>query len=155
MHPTDAAVASLNWPSKHDAKFEHFAKCLKANSHTASSLVYPINLPTRLPEDPKELIAKAIQGIAHPTGKEPVLSAYTVSKLADRILIDLKVEWKGGIVGNSYVTSVAWEIGEKGHIGAKVTIDSAMTAVDPKNKEMLDDYFRTKVYPTFFADMGS
>ncbi len=83
-----------------------------------------------------------------------MLSDYTVSKLADRILINLKVDWKGGIVGNPYITSVAWEIGEKGHIGAKVTIDNAMTAIDPKNKEMLDDYFRTKVYPAFFSDMG-
>ena len=108
----------------------------------------------KLIERNKESIANAIQGIAHPTGKEAVLSTYTVSKLADRVLIDLKVEWKGGIVGNSYTTSVAWEIGEKGHIEAKVTIDSAMIAIDPKNKEMLDDYFRTKVYPAFFADIG-
>ena len=102
----------------------------------------------------KEQIASAIQGITHPTGKEPALSEYTVSKLADRILVNLKVDWKGGIVGTSYVTSVAWEIGEMGHIEAKVTLDSALTAIDPKNKEMLNDYFRTKVYPTFFSDMG-
>jgi hypothetical protein len=52
MRPTAAAVASLNWPFKHDASFECLTKCLKANIHAAFSHVYPVNLPTRVPEDP-------------------------------------------------------------------------------------------------------
>jgi cytochrome c553/cytochrome c5 len=42
----------LSWPSKHDAKSETLPKCLKANSHAASGHVYPLNLPTRIREDP-------------------------------------------------------------------------------------------------------
>ena len=49
MHPTDAAVASLNWPSKHDAKFEHSAKYLKANNHAFPAMsnpsIYPHDFP--------------------------------------------------------------------------------------------------------------
>jgi hypothetical protein len=50
--PTVAAVASLNWPYRYDAKFERLAKSLNANIHAASSYVYTLNSPTRLPEDP-------------------------------------------------------------------------------------------------------
>jgi hypothetical protein len=53
MCPTAAAVASLNLPSTPDAKFQHPAKCLKANIHRAFCHVHPIKSPTRLPEDPE------------------------------------------------------------------------------------------------------
>jgi len=52
-HPKVAAVASQNWPFRHDAKCEPLLKFLKANIHEASSHAYPLNLPTRVREDPK------------------------------------------------------------------------------------------------------
>jgi hypothetical protein len=65
--PTAAAFASLNWPFKHDAKFERLAKYRKANIHAAFSHVHPINLPTRFREDPKlithALLAGKFQGV--------------------------------------------------------------------------------------------
>jgi len=51
-HPKVAAVASQNWPFRHDAKCEPLLKFLKANIHEASSDAYPLNLPTRVREDP-------------------------------------------------------------------------------------------------------
>jgi len=51
MPPIAAAISSLNWPYKHDARFKHPAKCLNANIHAASSHVYTLDLPTQLPED--------------------------------------------------------------------------------------------------------
>ena len=51
-HPKVAAVASQNWPFRHDAKCEPLLKFLKANIHEASSHAYPLNLPTRVREDP-------------------------------------------------------------------------------------------------------
>lgn len=50
--PIDAAVASLSLLPRLDVKFKHLAQCLKTNIHPASSHVYPLKLPTRLPEDP-------------------------------------------------------------------------------------------------------
>jgi hypothetical protein len=58
MHPTVAAVGSLTWPSKHDAKSEPLMKCRGANIHAASSHVYPFNLPTRFREDRKKKAAR-------------------------------------------------------------------------------------------------
>ena len=55
-HPKVAAVASQNWPFRHDAKCEPLLKFLKANIHEASSDAYPLNLPTRVREDPKNLV---------------------------------------------------------------------------------------------------
>ena len=53
-HPKVAAVASQNWPFRHDAKCEPLLKFLKANIHEASSHAYPLNLPTRVREDPEK-----------------------------------------------------------------------------------------------------
>ena len=50
-HPKVAAVASQNWPFRHDAKCEPLLKFLKANIHEASSHAYPLNLPTQVRED--------------------------------------------------------------------------------------------------------
>lgn len=52
MHPTAAAFVSMNWPFEHDASSEPPATCPNANIHAASSPIYPVNSPTRLPEDP-------------------------------------------------------------------------------------------------------
>ena len=49
MHPTAAAVASLNWPSGNHLNFEHPRK---QQSPLGESSIYPLNLPTRFPEDP-------------------------------------------------------------------------------------------------------
>jgi hypothetical protein len=54
-HPKVAAVASQNWPFRHDAKCEPLLKFLKANIHEASSHAYPLNLPTRVREDPLKI----------------------------------------------------------------------------------------------------
>ena len=60
-HPKVAAVASQNWPFRHDAKCEPLLKFLKANIHEASSDAYPLNLPTRVREDPIfETLAKLV-----------------------------------------------------------------------------------------------
>lgn len=107
-----------------------------------------------LVEANKQSLADAIQGIAHPTGKSPVLGGVKVDKFADHILVSLVVDWTGGLLGGSYRTVVTWDIGERDHREAKVTSDNAMYAVEKKNAEVLNDYFRTKVYPAFYSDMG-
>jgi hypothetical protein len=53
VHPTTAAFASLTWPSKHDAKSEHYAERRKPSIPGAFSLVDPLQSPTRIREDPK------------------------------------------------------------------------------------------------------
>ena len=107
-----------------------------------------------LVEANKQSLADAIQGIAHPTGENPVLGDVKVNKFAGHILVNIAVDWKGGLLGGSYRTVVTWDIGEKDHREAKVTSDNAMYAVEKKNAEVLNDYFRTKVYPAFYSDVG-
>jgi hypothetical protein len=102
----------------------------------------------------KEKLATAIQVTTHPTGSSPSMANYTVSKLPDRILVEMTVAWKGGFTHDNYSTTVAWEIAEKDQVRARVTFDSALARVLPKNADELNEYFRTKVYPTFVSDMG-
>ena len=73
-HPKVAAVASQNWPFRHDAKCEPLLKFLKANIHEASSHAYPLNLPTRVREDPKK--------------KTPRLSGESVLRIAFDDLVE-------------------------------------------------------------------
>ena len=61
-HPKVAAVASQNWPFRHDAKCEPLLKFLKANIHEASSDAYPLNLPTESVKTPLWYLAKASIG---------------------------------------------------------------------------------------------
>lgn len=110
-------------------------------------------LRTLIPQNQK-LLAEAIQGITHPTGTAPQFDNFTVSKLDGRVQVEISVTWKGGFVGNRYKTAVLWEISESNHVSAKVTSDSAMTEINPKNKEALDDFFRAKVYPAFYRSIS-
>ena len=100
-------------------------------------------------------IANSIQNITHPTGKNPALASHTISKLNNSIIVEFRVNWEGGLTENNYTTVVDWEINENNHVVAKVTQDSALVDVESKNAELLDNYFLTKVYPTFVQGMGS
>jgi hypothetical protein len=102
----------------------------------------------------KDKIATAIQGATHPTGSSPSMSSYKVSKLPDRILVEMTVAWKGGFVQGNYSTVVIWEFTEQNNLQARVAFDSALTKVEPKNARELNDYFLTKVYPALISDLG-
>lgn len=101
----------------------------------------------------EQVLADGVQGITHPTGTGAKFSSYSVSKLEDRVQVEIKVDWKGGFVGGDYQTTVAWEISEGNHVSAKVISDTAMTEIANENKEALDDFFRVKVYPSFYRSM--
>ena len=108
----------------------------------------------RLISQNQDKIANAIQGLTHPTGKDAKLIRSSISKLDGRILIEMTVAWKGGFIGNDYETVVAWEISEANHVSAKVVSDTAMTEIESKNKEMLNDYFKNRVYPAFYSSIS-
>jgi hypothetical protein len=108
----------------------------------------------KLIEQNESRIANAVQGITHPTGKEPALARKAISKLEDRIVVELEIAWRGGIVGNSYSTIVTWEISKTDHVAAKIFADSAPTRTSQQNRELLDSYFRTKVYPAFYSGIS-
>ncbi|APG27039.1 hypothetical protein A7E78_03840 [Syntrophotalea acetylenivorans] len=101
----------------------------------------------------KNKISKAILDISHPTGKEPILDKYTVSKLNNSILVEIMVDWKGGFLGSNYKTKVSWEFTEQEHKSTKVIFDTAPTRISQRNSETLNDYFRTKIYPVLISDM--
>jgi hypothetical protein len=99
-------------------------------------------------------IAKAVLAITHATGTDPTLTKTSIAKLDERVIVELNVAWKGGIFGTPYQTTVTWEIAKANHVAARVLSDSALTEVSQSNKEALDNYFRTKVYPAFYADIS-
>ncbi len=103
----------------------------------------------------QQVFANVIQGITHPTGKEPSLQKYSVSKLPNSILVNFDVAWKGGFLGGHYVTQVTWEIGENNSSQVRISSDNASTNIEQKNKEALNQYFYEKVYPAFVQGMGN
>jgi hypothetical protein len=102
----------------------------------------------------KQGLASAIQGITHASGGHPALARYSISKSPDQIRVELVIEWKGGLLGGDYATTVAWDIGQSHYISAAVIADSAPVGISARDKTALDDYFRMKVYPAFYSDMG-
>lgn len=100
-----------------------------------------------------DLIARAVQGIAHPSGREPDLQEFDVAKLSDRVQVTIKVAWKGGVIGTQYQTVVVWELAESGHVSATVLYDTALTQVAEQNREQLDTFFRSKVYPAAYRSI--
>jgi hypothetical protein len=92
-------------------------------------------------------IAAAIQRITHPTGKNAQFAGGSVHLSGDRIVVELHTTWSGGFVGGRYSTNVIWELSPEGHIHARVDSDTARVAIAPPNRQQLDDYFRTHLYP--------
>ena len=106
-------------------------------------------------EGNSEILAKAIVGITHFTGTKPFLSKTTISKLDDKIVVEMNITWKGGFLGTSNETLVVWEIAKANHVSARILSDTAVTPVSAASKQQLDDYFRTKAYPAFYRGVSS
>lgn len=98
-------------------------------------------------------IAASIQGVTHPTGTSPMLANFNVLNLGDRMMVQINVAWRGGVLGTAYQTSVNWEFTPDSHLSAKVVGDTAMIAIEPQNLQMLDGYFRQSVWPVFYSNM--
>jgi hypothetical protein len=153
------AVAVGTWAlySASDQEGRDLVNRVVAEAGVARVIPWPDRAETaarQLVEANKQKLADSILGITHPTGTTPVLSAASIGKFNERIRVELVVDWKGGFLGGQYTTTVAWDIGEKDHIKAAIISDTASIPVEEKNKQALDEYFKSGVYPAFFKDMG-
>lgn len=98
-------------------------------------------------------LAASIQQITHPSGNSPYLVSANVLRLKDRMMVQITVGWRGGMLGNTYQTSINWELDADTHIATKVTGDTAMVGIEAQNMGMLNNYFRDSVYPVFVNNM--
>ncbi len=98
-------------------------------------------------------LASTIQGICHPTGSKPSYGGHEIRRVGDAFSVNLRCNWKGGLLGTDYVTLVNWEFKESGHVRAVVTQDNSSFAVAPENAKKLDEYFRTEVYAVLRSNM--
>jgi hypothetical protein len=58
----------------------------------------------KLIEINEAMIAKAVLAITHATGKDPTLTKTSIAKLDERVIVELNVAWKGGILGTPHQT---------------------------------------------------
>jgi hypothetical protein len=110
-------------------------------------------IPKMFEGENRQTIAKSIQGIAHPTGKNPQFGSLDVRPSGDGISARFEIAWQGGLSANDYKTVVIWECTQQNHLRAEVTADSAPIAADKANLKKLDDYFRTEIYPALCKDL--
>src|SRR5690242_8283286 len=61
-------------------------------------------------------LASTIQGICHPTGSKPSYGGSEIRRVGDAFSVNIKCNWKGGLLGTDYVTVVNWEFKESGHV---------------------------------------
>jgi len=101
-----------------------------------------------------QVLANSIQGITHPTGKNPYLGRVSIRKLENGDMsVDIVVGWRGGIIGTNYVTTIEWRFNERNHISARVKFDTAYTNISFTNAMALNDFFLSKVYPVVISDL--
>ena len=115
-------------------------------------------LPALLDGKNGELVATAILNFTHSQGLRPRMKTYEIRRMSDRISLLLVVNWEGSVMrdasGNPvvYATEVVWEFNERGHASAKVTADNG--TFGPGGAQPLDDWFRTKFYPSLYKAAG-
>ena len=101
----------------------------------------------------KQTVSKVIQGITHPTGKNPQMQSVDVRPNGDGISTRFEVDWQGGFSSGNYKTIVVWQCTQQSHVLAEVTQDTAPIAADAANLKKLDDYFRTEIFPALCKNL--
>lgn len=92
-------------------------------------------------------LAQSILAVTHPTGTGARLLSHAVTVEGDEVVSRLTVEWKGGVLGTDYSTTVEWRCAQAGDMGTKVMSDTALIPIVPQSAAQLDSYFRSSVYP--------
>ena len=99
-------------------------------------------------------LASAIQRICHPSGAKPTYGGSEIRRVGDGFSVNIRCNWKGGVLGTDYATVVNWEFKQSGHVRAVVTQDNSAFAVGSEEAKKLDEYFRTEVYVVLRSNMG-
>jgi hypothetical protein len=105
--------------------------------------------------DSRQTIADSIKSIAHPSAGSATMSDFAVRRVGDQISVRMIVDWKGGFLGTANRTVVVWEFGESGHLRTALLEDSGAFGVGDSNKQQLDEYFRSEIYPVVRSRVGS
>ena len=91
-------------------------------------------------------LAAAILRNTHPTGRSPSVRSIDVeprTKASARVFVT--VDWKGGVLGGTHSTRIAWEFSAHCHIATTLAGDNADASVLPEHRKKLDAYFRDEV----------
>jgi hypothetical protein len=82
-----------------------------------------------------------------------VVGATDIQREGDGLAARIEVKWRGGFVGNEYVTTVLWRLNGRRHIQTVVAHDTAPLVVSPRNVEELDKHFATQVYDALKSEV--
>ena len=100
-------------------------------------------LMNRLLQDPgyRQNLANAVQAFLHPSGGSPSMGQAQAGLRmgeTDKVVVRLSVNWKGGIVGSGYTTTVDWVLSQNGQVALEVAADNATVgATDSARQELL------------------
>ena len=84
--------------------------------------------------------AASIQAATHPTGENPRLTGYEVTRLSDRLAVRISVGWQGGFTGSTYTTIVLWEFSERGHVSTTIVSDDSVIPASEAGVQRLDGW---------------
>ena len=127
--------------------------------NAAKAVVQPWNVRAQTTVDKmfqagnRQTVANTIQGVTHPTGKNPQMRSVDVRPNGDGISTRFEVDWQGGFSASNYKTIVVWQCTQQNHLLAEVTQDTAPITADAANLKKLDDYFRTEIFPALCKNL--
>lgn len=99
-------------------------------------------------------IAESALKILHPTGHFTGSSQWQAVEKNDDLILVFSVGWRGGITKAQYATSIEWQASENGHVKATVSADTAPFKAAAGNRDQLDAYFETTVWPAIHQATG-
>jgi hypothetical protein len=105
--------------------------------------------------DSQQTIADSIKSITHPSAGSATMRDFAVRRVGDEISVRMSVDWKGGFLGTANRTVVVWEFDGSRHIRTALLEDSGALGVGDNNKQQLDEYFRSEIYPVVRARVGN
>jgi len=91
-------------------------------------------------------IAKKIQKITHPTGKNASLINHGAESSSDAVKVLFYVDYEGFLFGNHYQMLIEWIFTKNKSISVNILEDSSPIPVIGLLKKKLENYFSTTLY---------
>ena len=92
-------------------------------------------------------VADKVRAIFSLTGKGTKVKDIDVQPDGDGVIAKVKIAWSGSVIALDYGMTIRWRFTKDAHISSGVESLVGIGIVTDKNKQELDDYLRTKLYP--------
>ncbi|MCR4316206.1 MAG: hypothetical protein NUW37_07655 [Planctomycetes bacterium] len=98
------------------------------------------------------IIAKKIANIGHPSGTFIEMASFSTSTSRGVVTLVVVSRWRGGMIGGTYETGIAWQFDKEGTVNYRVTVETASFGIGVEGNAAIRTYLSDIIYSAILSE---